>query len=273
MNETEVLKRLEHAKQIDSELPDLELKTASNNIPNDVWKSISAFSHHRGGGIIIFGVKENPIEVVGCRDIKAMQRKLIEYFNDKMSYVLRPKYHVISYDDEKTILAVYVPECPKEYWPCYYKHVGLPHGAYMREGNTNRSLTDNEFRTFVARSKQFQFDLTEAADVERKDLSNEKIKFLLNKMEKDRKRGATEDADEELLQNMGILGIFDGVKKPTIAGFLIFAKWVPQNRYPYERYAIRCVRYAGNDSSSDIIDKADATGTLDEQIEDSYKFI
>ncbi len=273
MTESEIRKKLEYAIQINSELPELELKTATNNIPNNIWRSISAFSHRRGGGLIIFGVKENPVEVVGCEDIDRMQRKLIEYFNDKMSFILRPQYYVISYEADKNILAVYVPECPPEYKPCYFRPVGLPFGAYIREGNTNRPLTDNEFRTYVALSKQFQFDLSEAPNTTFKDLSQDKIKFLLEKREEELKRGANVKIDNELLKNIGIVGNFNDSISPTIAGFLIFSDSIPQNKYPYERYDIRCVRFSGNDSASSIIDKLDVKGTLDKQIDESYKFI
>ena len=178
MIEAEIKQKLEQAIQINSELPDLELKAATSAVPKEIWRSISAFSHRRGGGVIIFGVKENPVEVVGCINLDTMQRKLVEYFNDKMSFCLRPKYYVIEYKPNINILAVYVPECPQEYRPCYYKPVGLPFGAYIREGNTSRKLTDNEFRTYVALSRQFQFDLSEAPNSEFKDLSEEKIKIF-----------------------------------------------------------------------------------------------
>ena len=273
INEAEIKRKLEYAIQINSELPELELKTASNNVPRDIWKSISAFSHRHGGGIIVFGVKEDPVEVIDCRNIHQIQNKLIEYFNQKMSFILRPQYYIIPYDSEKTIVAVYVPECPREYRPCYYKPVGLPNGAYIREGHTNRSLTDNEFRTYVASSKQFRYDLSEAPNADIEDLSIGKISALLSKKDGEIKRDAPPIINEDLLKNIGLAGEFSGVIKPTLAGALIFAKSFPGDQHPYERYTLRCVRFSGNNSASDIIDKLDAMGTLDQQIDDAYKFV
>ena len=275
MTEQQILEKLNYALKISSELPELELKTASNNLPNDIWKSISAMSHRQGGGAIVFGVQQRTLEfkVVGCQGIDRMQTKLVEYFNDKMSHVLRPQYYIIPYDPGINLLAVYIPECPKEYRPCYYKPVGLPHGAYIREGHSNRSLTDNEFRTYVALSRQFEFDLSEAPNAQLKDLSQEKVKKLLEKREKDLKRGATSTITDELLKNLGLIGTFNEEKRPTIAGYLIFANSKPQIIYPYERYVIRCVKFSGNDTASSIIDKVDVDGTLDDQIDDAYKFI
>lgn len=273
MDIQEIKNKLAYAIQINSELPELELKAARNNVPKDIWKSISAFSQRRGGGGIVFGVKENPYEIIGCNNIELIQRKLLEYFNDKMSYILRPAIYVEKYDQDRTIVAVYVPECPKEYRPCYFKPVGLPFGAYIREGNSNRTLTDNEFRTYVATSKEFQFDQSEAPNSSIDDLSENKIRELLLKKEEELNRGAVPEITNELLKNIGVAGEYENSIKPTYAGVLIFSKDLPQKKQPFDRYTIRCVKYSGNDCSGDILDKLDVQGTLDNQIDQSYSFI
>ena len=126
--------------------------------------------------------------------------------------------------------------------------------AYIREGNTSRRITDNEFRTYVATSKEFQFDLSEAVNATRVDLSDSKILRLLDKKEMEVKRGTDSRIDDNLLQNLGIASKFNDEFKPTIAGYLIFAQNPPQGRSPYERYLVRCVRYAGNSVANEIID-------------------
>lgn len=272
MTDQQIIEKIKYGLTLATELPDLEFKTARTNIPNDIWKAISAFANRRGGGLIVFGVIQERNAVEGCENLDLMQRKLTEYFNDKMSFVLRPEYHVINYENQ-TILAVYVPECPKDHMPCYYKPVGLPNGAYIREANSNRRITDNEFRTYVATSKEFQFDLSEVVNISRADLSEPKILHLLTKREMDVKRGADARIDDNLLQNLGIVANFGGEFKPTVGGYLVFAHDPPQDRTPYERYLVRCVRYAGNNAASEIIDNTDIKGTLDVQIDDSYRFV
>lgn len=272
MTEAQIIEKIKYGLALSSELSDLEFKTARNNVPNDIWRTISAFANRRGGGLVVFGVSQERNAVEGCDNLDLMQKKLVEYFNDKMSFILRPEYHVIDFEG-KTILAVYIPECPKDYMPCYYKSVGLPNGAYIREGNSNRRITDNEFRTYVATSKEFQFDLSEAVNTTQSDLSEPKILHLLTKREMDVKRGADSHIDNNLLQNLGIVSNFGGEFKPTTGGYLIFAHDPPQERNPYERYLVRCVRYAGNNAASEIIDSADIKGTLDVQIDDSYRFV
>jgi len=272
MTEKDILEQIEYGLRIASELSDLEFKTSTQNIPNDIWKTISAFSNRRGGGLVVFGVDQRINSIVGCENIDFMQTKLTEYFNDKMSFILRPEYHVITIED-KIILAVYVPECPKDYMPCYYKPVGLPNGAYIREGNTSRKITDNEFRTYIATSKEFQFDRSEAREAKLNEINISKVIDLLDQSEIKLQRGADHNVSNVVLENLGVAGCFDGEYKPTIGGFLIFSKNIPQNITPYDRYIIRCVRYSGSDPSSEIIDAADIKGTLDTLIDESYKFV
>lgn len=272
MTDQQIIEKIKYGLTLATELSDLEFKTARTNVPNDIWKTISAFANRRGGGLVVFGVNQERNAVEGCENLDLMQKKLTEYFNDKMSFILRPEYHIIDLDN-KIVLAIFIPECPKDHMPCYYKPVGLPNGAYIREGNSNRRITDNEFRTYVATSKEFQFDLSEAMNTLQSDLSEAKILKLLTKREMDVKRGADSHIDKNLLQNLGIASNFDSEFKPTVGGYLVFANNPPQERTPYERYLVRCVRYAGNGAASDIIDSADIKGTLDVQIDDSYKFV
>ncbi|MDO8604286.1 MAG: ATP-binding protein [bacterium] len=272
MTKDEIIKKIKYGLEISSELSDLEFKTATDNIPNEIWRSISAFANRRGGGLIVFGVDERQNAITGCNNLGQMQTKLTEVFNDKMSFILRPEYHVIEIDG-KTILAVNIPECPKDYMPCYFKPVGLPSGAYIREGNTSRKITDNEFRTYVATSKEFQFDLSEARGAERNDISTEKVEILLTQSEELVKRGAEHVINDAVLENLGVVSLFDGGYKPTVGGYLIFSKDPPQKRSPYNRYAVRCIHYKGSDPSSEILDSVDVIGTLDVQIDEAYKFI
>jgi len=41
-----------------SELDDVETKTAQGGMPERIYRSLSALSNHRGGGVILFGVDE-----------------------------------------------------------------------------------------------------------------------------------------------------------------------------------------------------------------------
>jgi len=48
MTEAQIIEKIKYGLALASELPEIEFKTARNNIPNDTWKTISSFANRRG---------------------------------------------------------------------------------------------------------------------------------------------------------------------------------------------------------------------------------
>lgn len=277
MDESKVKQIIGEAIKLGSETSSIEFKDARGGFPRDTWKTISAFSHRPNGGYIIFGIVEdrinNAIEITGVDQVAMLQEKMSDLVSTNMSVVIRPEYFPILIDG-KTLLVVYISECPDQFKPCYYKPVGMPNGAYVRDGNTDRKITDEEMRQFLDNAKLSKFDSTQAPDTNLTDLSVSKIYDLLSRMGQRTKRDARiEDIDFDLLKNLGVADTFSNGNFPTVAGFLIFAKDKPQFKRSFNRYVIRCVKYKGSNVATDIIDKADMDGTLNEQIDTMQKFI
>ena len=277
MDRESTTKLIKKALESNSETSMVEFKDGRGGLPRDIWKTVSSFSHQPGGGIIVFGVVEDQKEggfiVVEIGNIASLQEKFGDVVNNQMSFVLRPTYHILEIQG-CTVLAIFVPECPPQFKPCYYRPVGLPNGAYIRDGNTDRRMTDREMRKLIENSRKYKFDIKQAGGTKLEDLSKKKVLDLLIKSGKRTKREASlEDVNFELLQNLGIADKFEGVGIPTIAGFLIFSKGAPQDKKGFSRYIVRCVRYKGSNVATDIIDSIDVAGTLDTQIDNIQKFI
>ena len=276
MDKMEVTKLIEDALKHNSESSKVEFKDGRSGVPKKAWESISSFSHAPGGGIIAFGVVEKTdrkFEIVGVDNIATLQENFSHIVNNDMSITIRPEYHILEIAG-RNILAIFVPECPEKFKPCYYKPAGMPNGACIRDGNTDRKMTDEEMRRLLENSKKLKFDTLKADGASIDDLSKEKILDLLVQSGKRTKREASLDQiNFELLKNLGIADEFDGGKFPTVAGFLIFAKDRPQDKQNFSRYLVRCVKYKGSNVATDIIDSVDVDGTLDVQIEAIQKFI
>ena len=277
--EEQVKKLIEQALRLSSETDSIEFKDSRGGFPQNTWKSISSFSHKPGGGYIVFGVEEkrinakSRIKTVGGANFADIQERIGALCSENMNVTIRPKYHPLTIEDDE-ILAVYIPECPNQFKPCYYKPVGLPSGAYIRDGNSDRKITDEEMRQFLDNARLSKFDSSQAIDTALNDISMEKIHSLLIHIGQRTKRDASpEDIDFELLKNLGVADFYDGKQAPTVAGFLIFSNEAPQLKRAFDRYIIRCVRYKGSNVTTDIIDSADIGGTLDEHIDDMQKFI
>jgi ATP-dependent DNA helicase RecG len=277
MDESQVRQIIEEAIKLGSETSSVEFKDARGGFPKDTWKTVSAFSHRPSGGYIVFGVKEdrtnNTIEVTGTDHVAMLQERMGDLVSAHMSVVIRPEYFPMSING-KAVLVVYIAECPDQFKPYYYKAVGMPNGAYVRDGNTDRKITDEEMRRFLDNAKLSKFDSTQASDTKLDELSVPKIYELLARMGQRTKRDARiEEIGFDLLKNLGIADTFTGGNFPTVAGFLIFAKDKPQLKKSFNRYVVRCVKYKGSNVATDIIDKADIDGTLNEQIDAMQKFI
>ena len=277
MNEVQIKQIVEETIKLGSETSVVEFKDARGGFPRDTWKTVSAFSHRPTGGFIVFGIKEdrtnNNIEVTGVDQVAVLQEKMSDLVSTQMSVVIRPEYFPILING-KTVLVVCVPECPDQFKPCYYNHVGMPNGAYVRDGNTDRKITDEEMRRFLDNAKLSRFDGIQAPDTSLDELSVVKIYDLLTRMGQRTKRDARiEEIDFDLLKNLGIADKFNSDNFPTVAGFLVFAKEKPQFKRSFNRYIVRCVKYKGSNVATDIIDKADIDGTLNEQIDAIQKFI
>ncbi|MBI2410937.1 MAG: putative DNA binding domain-containing protein [Candidatus Kerfeldbacteria bacterium] len=277
MTISEIEKLIDEAFNRSSETISVEFKDARGGRPSTTWRTVSSFSHKPGGGLMVFGVVDNKedkiMEVVGITDIAQLQEKIGDLVNNEMSFTIRPAYHIIERDG-KTLLAVYIPECPDQFKPCYYKPKGLPSGACIRDGNTDRTMTEEEMRHLIDNSKKLKFDTTKAEDTTLDGLSKEKILGLVQRSsERTHRDIVIEDVNFELMKNLGIVDTFDGEQLPTVGGFLIFAKDRPQNKQNFSRYIVRCVRYKGSNVATDIIDKMDIDGTLDTQIDAIQKFV
>lgn len=274
MNKKEALREIEKALKMNSETNLVEFKKARGGFPKkEVRKTLSAFGNTEGG-LIVLGVEEKDdkkLEVIGTENIADLQEKMTNLSAVDMNTVLRLAYYPLEIEGE-TILAIYVPKCENRLKPYYIKEIGLPNGAYIRDGNTDRKMTEEEVKDYVRNAQGDDFDGRCADELIKADLSIEKIENFLKKSAK--KVGRVFDrVDDILLKNIGVACECDGVLRPTIAGYLIFANQNPQNSLQFERYKIRCVRYKGSGVASDIIDKADIVGTLDEQIDAMESFV
>jgi len=79
MDKQEIQKLIKEAIKHKTETNSVEFKDARGGLPKSVWKSISAFSHRPGGGIIVFGIIEDKekheIKITGTGTLDNLQEK------------------------------------------------------------------------------------------------------------------------------------------------------------------------------------------------------
>lgn len=115
-SDEEIVKIIDEAISDRSESIGVEFKDARGGLPSGVWRTISSFSHKPGGGIIIFGIKEEDngnVNVVGGLDLARLQEKISDLLNTVMQNCGRPEYRIIDYMSHR-LLALVVHSIPAE---------------------------------------------------------------------------------------------------------------------------------------------------------------
>lgn len=260
-----------------TETTQVEFKDARGGLPGDTWRTVSSFSHKPGGGVMVFGVSENratgELSITGGLDLAILQEKVAELFNNTMTNAGRADHRILTIDGQQ-ILAVIVPPIPDESKPCFNKSLGLPNGACVREGSTDRTITVEEMKMFIRNSVPFKYDKQPIGELDTSILNEEKIRAFLIKSAQRVGRGTVpNEPEDQVLINLGIAARLNLLVVPTLAGSLIFNKSNPQDHVQLSRYIVRCVSYAGVNVTSPIVAKADIAGTLDKQLDDTYAFI
>ena len=135
MNKEELISRLQ-----DIEWDDFEVKEAQNQLPKNIWETVSAFSNTSGGWIIldIKQIGEN-FEIQGVTNAEKMEQDFIgtlrsQKFNTRIS-VKASKYNI----DGKTILAFNIPSSSQK--PVYF---GSSSNTFIRLGSGDQRATDSE---------------------------------------------------------------------------------------------------------------------------------
>lgn len=276
ITESELLKIVAAAIDSNTETEKVEFKDARQGVPRELWRPISSFSNSPGGGLIVFGVAQQTggtTKIVGGLDLATLQERVVSYLREKMKYHGDYSLRVFELDGQK-LLTLLLCETPRESKPCYYQDLGMPRGACIRAGNTNRSITEEELRSFLRYSPQYKYDRSIASDTDLELLSKAKIDQYLEKSAiRTGRRFSSTLSFEKVLKNLGVIAEQKGKLLATVGGYLTFANNPPQEIEQFSRYIVRCVRYAGGTSSTPIIDQKDVDGTLDFQIDEIHKFI
>lgn len=280
MTNEQILELIADSESNNVETERVEFKDGSNGFSgNQVWSTISAFSHRPDGGLLVYGVRENQdksFTVTGVNDPALIQEAMINFCREDMVGCADPDFKILEYKG-KRLLIFLIHGIPDERKPCFKKSLGMHHGACVRVGNVSKVITFEEARQFARNSVPFKYDNLPVEDTHFDDLSLEKIRNFLEKSAIKKGRDVSilsqVGAVKTVVENIGICIKDNNQLVPTNAGYLTFATRTPQAHKNFKRLIVRCIHYKGNTSASPIVDKIDLEGTLDEQIEGMQTFI
>ncbi|MBI5657281.1 MAG: putative DNA binding domain-containing protein [Geobacter sp.] len=225
------------------ELDNVEVKAARGGTPRRLFETLSAFANRPGGGVLLFGLDETrAFSLVGVGNAHRLQEELTHVASAEMEPALRPVFTVDEIDGQ-TVVTAEMDEVPATQKPCHYKTAGLPKGAYLRVGNTNRQMTDYEVFGYLSGRGQPTCDEEIVPGATLDDLDGALLDTYLDNLRRSRPRaGYLRGSREEALTRLRVLMQDGEVLRPTLAGLLMFGKY-PQEYCP--QLMITFVQYFG----------------------------
>ena len=145
----------------------LEFKEARNNVPENIYKTVSAFANTNGGWLIL-GVSDEglPHEITGidASKIDEVQNAFLSTLNSGQKLNIRIEatshHHEI---DGKHVLAFRIPEAHRLEKPIYLGH---PKNSYFRRGASNVQMQEHQWRGFIRDADDVSWDSVVFADAD-----------------------------------------------------------------------------------------------------------
>ncbi|MFZ2472154.1 MAG: ATP-binding protein [Methanothrix sp.] len=225
MDHVSILRLIAELRRRHGELEGVEAKAAHTGTPADLFKPLSAFANHAGGGILLFGLDEDAgFKAVGVGNPRKLQEDL-SGLAAQMEPPLRPSFSVEEIEGG-TVVAVEVPEVAFDQKPCYHRPHHLQEGSFIRVGNSTRRMSDYEIYSFVSSRTQPKFDAEPILEATLEDLDRGKLEEYLAQQRKARPNAPYWSLPfEQILKQLRIVIETDGTLRPTLAGLLMFGSY------------------------------------------------
>lgn len=218
MNQDELLAQLNGL-----EWNDFECKRAQRGVPEDAYKTVSAFAN-TSGGWLVFGVSEvnHRLEVTGVEEPDKVQNDFLAVLRggQKLNRVIAVQAHRFEVDG-KHVFAFHVSEMARADKPVYLK--GDPRQSYVRRGAGDEQCTQSELERFLRDAAQDRYDgavLAELAAESCFDLAT--VKWYQAQFARRNPEHAEITDPIAFLLNWNFVVEQDGKLHPTRAGVLLF---------------------------------------------------
>lgn len=245
----EVLQRVE-----DEESGQTEFKSSLDL--SAIGRAICAFANTEGG-VVILGVTDAQ-EIVGLNeDPQKVQERLTSFLQSGCSSPVSA--HTGQHQDPKGW--VHWIEVPRQrsFEPLRYGG-----RVYVRRARSSVEPSPTELQELY---NAFGYIFTEERTIQAATTTHVDIQAFRAYLQE---IGIDVEADpqpndEDDLRNRGVVAELGGVLHPTLYGVMAFGRQ-PQSYPQTQNFRVECVAYEGSDRASDVLQVADATGRLDEQV-------
>lgn len=253
-----------------------EIKKSAHGLPQDIARTLSAFSNGSGGFLILGVSEEDGFVPVEGFDYERMQDALANVCNTKLTPPVRPEIRPFNLDGS-LVLGAKVPEMHPKDKPCYISTSSKYDGSYIRTGDGDRRLTSYEVDRLLDEHVQPRYDASVVEDASIDDLDRDLVAGLLKRERTIHARNFALLSDEEALKKLNVTRRdVSGVQKPTLAGLLALGSY-PQQFFPRLNVSFAC--YPGTTKSDvlqggqRLLDSATLVGPIPLMVEEAIAAI
>lgn len=216
-------------RRFGAEVTQVEAKRATGGIPKSLAETLVSFSNSNGGTIILGLDEASGFHSVGLADPGTIATAVESLCRNSITPPLTPVLDILSLEGV-SLVAVQVPELLKALKPAYITAKGMNRGAYVRVGEGDHRLTDQEVQQLVADRGQPRFDCEPVDGATMDDLDPESISGYVRRLRERSPKIFGEAGIPVVLSMTGVLEPQPGIR-PTIGGLLAMGRY-PQQFFP-----------------------------------------
>jgi len=220
MTQDELLSRLNAF-----EWGDFECKRAQRGVPEDAYKTVSAFAN-TAGGWLVFGVSERgrDLEITGVEEPDKVPAAFLSTLRagKQLNRVITAESRAFEVDG-KHVFAFHIPEAARADKPVYLK--GDRRQSYIRRGSGEEQCNQRELEGFLRDAAQDRYDGIVLTDLSVETCFDEATVNWYQTQFARRNPEHSESTDPiDFLLNWNVIVEQGGEKRPTRAGVLLFGK-------------------------------------------------
>jgi predicted HTH transcriptional regulator len=223
--------------------------------PLGVLRTLVAFANS-SGGVLLLGVEDDR-SVRGIPDALAQEERLASLVSDGIEPKLMPTIEIAAWRRVQLLAVEVFPSAQRPHW---VRADGMPKGAYVRVGSTNRSPDAGLLAEMRREAGNEVYDETPLSD-----MNSEALDFRVAS-ELFRARRVLKVAD---LRAVRALVRHQNRDVPSVGGLLLFGR-DPQARFPDAW--LQCGRFEGT-TKARIIDRSEVRATLPTMLEGALAFV
>ncbi|MDR1512259.1 MAG: putative DNA binding domain-containing protein [Propionibacteriaceae bacterium] len=269
MDSDEVTELLSALRRLGGEPESVEAKKALGGLPASLRETLSSFSNTAGGTVLLGVDEDDGFAVVGLPAPTELQNDLAQMARDDMTPPLSFPIEIVDAGGGAVVVAE-VPPAPSRQRPVYVTAKGVATGSYLRSGDGDRRMSQDEIGLLFAARSQPRDDLEAVPGSGVADLDFDSLSRTVQRVR--RNVSSFQGIGEtEALHRLLVLAENRGDSPLTLAGLLAFGTY-PQRFFPQLMVSVTLVGGDG-DANTRFADNAVVRGSIPQMVADAMTVV